>query len=387
MNSVEAQDRGSDVSSTFNPYLHGARGLFALMILLYHVVNSRLPTFAALSSGAGLFMGRSLEHGVELFFGISGIVIVGALRRAAGPQTFAIDRATRIYPVLWVAVTALVLMEAATHYAPALPSPLVFLANLLALPPLAPVPLLHPAAWSLSYEMAFYLTCALAWLLWKRAGGWSWLLVAPVCAWLLATHVRACLMPVGMLVAWQAPRLPERARGLFRGPGLGMIGFLVLYELVCRRGGGDLIDTGAGQLTGGLTPWLLLGAMACALYAFAGVLFGYGLFSGLLATPAFQFLGTISYSLYLWHPMVLSVVKSLGGALHLPERLGAASQLVFLAAVLPPSLLLGWLSAQTLEKRATPWLRRRLVGERRRPRALPAGSPVEARPSYPESPA
>ena len=83
---VRAPDAvASDVSHAFNPYLHGARGLFALMIVVFHVVNSGLPTFGLVSHGWPLLAQRSLEFGVELFFGISGIVIFGALQRARGP--------------------------------------------------------------------------------------------------------------------------------------------------------------------------------------------------------------------------------------------------------------------------------------------------------------
>ncbi|MHB8286435.1 MAG: hypothetical protein ACYDD1_17425, partial [Caulobacteraceae bacterium] len=81
--------QSANVVRSFNPYLHGARGLFASMIVVFHVVNSRLPTYPALSHGWPLFMARSLEHGVELFFGISGIVIFGALERARSPLLFA----------------------------------------------------------------------------------------------------------------------------------------------------------------------------------------------------------------------------------------------------------------------------------------------------------
>lgn len=126
----------ANISRGFNPYLHGARGLFAFMIVLFHVINSKLPTLPILSHGLPLMMARSLEHGVELFFGISGIVIVGALQRARGPFVFAIERCTRIYPVLWTSIIVLVILAGLTGYeGRSWPSVGEFLANLLALPP------------------------------------------------------------------------------------------------------------------------------------------------------------------------------------------------------------------------------------------------------------
>ena len=61
----------------FNRTVHGARGLFAGIVLLYHVVNSGLPTWPLLQSAPIEFAFRTTEYGVELFFCISGFVIVG----------------------------------------------------------------------------------------------------------------------------------------------------------------------------------------------------------------------------------------------------------------------------------------------------------------------
>jgi peptidoglycan/LPS O-acetylase OafA/YrhL len=79
--------------------------------------------------------------------------------------------------------------------------------------------------------------------------------------------------------------------------------------------------------------------------------------SRLLATAPLQFLGTISYSLYLWHPIVMAVVKHAMYVAHLPQKLGGLSQIAFFALILPPSLGLGWISQAILEKRVTRWLR------------------------------
>ena len=349
----------ADVVHGFNPYVHGARGLFALMVVVFHVVNSRLPTLPFLAHGWPLFLARGTEHGVEVFFGIGGIVIVGALARARSPFVFALERATRIYPVLWASIACIVVLSAFTGFeGRSLPSAPVLAANLFALPPLIPGPLIHPAAWSLSYELAFYALCALAWALRRRFGAAVFFLVAPLAMLALGDHVRAFLMPVGMAAAVCLERRPGWGR-LAQAPGLCLIAFLLLWEGVCKGSGGDLTPLNVLQLSPALLV-MSLGAAALAGVAFAGVLSGAGLLSRILASALMQFLGTISYSLYLWHPIVMSMVKHSMYLAALPEHLGPASQIAFLVLSLPPSVLVAVISQRLLEKRVTVWLRRRL---------------------------
>ena len=296
---------------------------------------------------------------MELFFGISGIVIVGALQRACGPLVFAIERATRIYPVLWASVLVICALAGMTHYeGRGWPDAPTLTANLLALPPLVPGTLIHPAAWSLSYELLFYGFCAVVWQLRRRLGPWAFALAVPVAAALLFFHVRALLMPIGMGAAVLLAHRPRLARWAV-APGLGLLIFLVCWETLCRSHGAELMAIKLADIKG----WdilLLLSASAAALFTFAGILAGRGLFSRALSTAPMQFLGTVSYSLYLWHPIVMSMVKHAMYATHLTTRLGASSQAGFLVLVIPPSLALAWLSQKTLERRVTPWLRRKL---------------------------
>src|SRR5690606_35968119 len=94
-----------------NANVHGARGLFAAAVFVFHVVNSGLPTFPWFTgSWLETYFFESLKFGVELFFGISGYVIVGALARAPSLKAFAWDRVTRIYPVLWASLLAITLL-------------------------------------------------------------------------------------------------------------------------------------------------------------------------------------------------------------------------------------------------------------------------------------
>lgn len=99
----------------FNQNVHGARGLFASAVFFFHVINSGLATYPLLTLPVAQFLLRTPEYGVELFFCISGFVIVGTLRRASSPGAFLEDRAIRIFPVLWATVTVIAMLGIAQH--------------------------------------------------------------------------------------------------------------------------------------------------------------------------------------------------------------------------------------------------------------------------------
>ena len=79
-----------------NDYVQGARGLFAFFVFAYHTHNSGLSTIEAQRVGLPRFLLDSLEHGVELFFGVSGLVIVASLLRRQSAGRFMFDRLTRL---------------------------------------------------------------------------------------------------------------------------------------------------------------------------------------------------------------------------------------------------------------------------------------------------
>ena len=189
----------------FNQPLHGARGLLALLVLLFHVAQSGVPGFAVLSAGIGQAVLSSLQFGVEIFFCISGYIVTGALRRAGTPARFLIDRAVRILPVLWLTLAVIIPVGLVTHQSQVAQLPLTDLAwilpvNLMAMAGIVPVPVLHLAAWSLSYELSFYAIAATLWWLpaeQKLARCCACTLAACLTIW----HPRAIFFVVGVLVA------------------------------------------------------------------------------------------------------------------------------------------------------------------------------------------
>jgi len=363
-------------AAAFNPGVHGARGVFSAMVFVYHVYNSGLSGLSAVrgTTYETIFL-DSMKFGVELFFGISGLVMVGALHRSPSTGAFVWDRVTRILPTLWVTlltITAMVLVAGR-----ALPSPGDWLANFLAPPPMFDVPMLHPAAWSLGYEFTFYGLCALAWAM-RRAGVRRWLwLASALGAVLIVLYPRAILMAFGVIIAAALP-LPKWAERLARHPFAMLALYLVAWRLIDMAA--DNRIRLASPLHMDLMTWaalapLILGAGVIGGIVLLGIARGHGLFGRFLRLSTVQWLGTISYSFYLWHPICMAAVKHALLVSGAAEALGDGARIAFALLALPPSLFISHWSQRLLEDRLTRRLRRFGPDHRRT-----AGEPAAALP-------
>lgn len=345
-----------------NLNIHGARGLFSCMVFIYHVHHSGLPSFGGAAGTLQDLILPSFRYGVELFFGISGIVIVGALPRARSMAAFAWDRITRIFPVLWVslvAITAMLLLSGGVgrHKVPSITS---WLANFVAPPPFLNVPLVHPAAWSLGYEFTFYAIAGAAYYLSKRGFRVAIPVAVTIGVVLLLLYPRGMLMASGVLIATGVGSTGRIAR-LARYPLANLLIFFLLW-----RGLDMALDNNLLHLSLLFIPWsqwlpLLpfeVLAWVFGSLALLGISQGHGPLSRLLRVPTMQWLGTISYSLYMWHPIVLAAVKQVLLRLGLVGELGPWTQLAFGAIAIGPTLIVSHYSQILLEKRLTTRLRR-----------------------------
>jgi exopolysaccharide production protein ExoZ len=344
-----------------NANIQGARGLFCAMIFFYHVINSALPAPAAVTAGPLHFALMSLSHSVELFFGISGIVIIGSLRRSRSAAAFLWNRSTRIFPVLWVTVVIFLAMNIAGGRPEGVP-PMALIAalpaNLLAMPPVVPVPLIHPAAWSLSYEFAFYLVCASGFALYALMGRWGYALPIAAAAPLLWIHTPALMFIPGVLVALNAvPPLARWAGARFSL--LALVAFLAVWHTVIEIAATKKLTLLAFLTFADWRSLLMPLSLLLAYILFIGMSSGAGVLGRILRTPAMLWMGTISYSFYLWHPIAMAFVKLGLYKSGVVALAGNWSMPIFFALALPPSLALAWASQRVLEVRVTNWLRRR----------------------------
>lgn len=364
-----------------NPYVHGARGLFAAQLLVFHILVVDWPIYGVSQTKYGPFLLRILEYGVELFFCVSGYVMVQALGRAAGPAAFLRDRAIRLMPLLCVVVLVSVLFglldgNRTIWLLPGETLALVTLANMLALPGILPIPIVNPAAWTLSYEFVFYLGCAL-WLALRnsrsRTGGMVLLAVAAI---VLVIYPRALPFLVGVLVGCRAA-VPDG--GLARYPVSMTLLFLAGWALLRPASPALQMQTHLWEWMGDGRAFLAALSLACLYFGFSGIVAGGGTLGAILSSRPLQVLGTISYSFYLWQNVALGAARRVLKLLLGDDPHGlinmAAHPLLTFAILLPLSMA----SRRWVEVGVADAVRALLRVERRRP-SMPTGSSAQMGP-------
>lgn len=291
--------------------LDALRGIAALAVVLYHFTERYAQVNGVSPVGLRLSLG---EYGVDLFFMISGFVILMTLARCRSSADFAVSRASRLFPAYWacmVLTLAAVGLMGTGGLARWEIRPLDVVWNLTMLQEFAKRPNVDGVYWTLAVELRFYFW---AWLLWITGALARPLLV--VTAWLALTASNAALpglLRVNAILEW------------FPLFGVGVVAFSAAH---------------GGKWTGRHILVLLLAvavnawnrpAIAAAIDAGLALVFiagchGRGRVPGLLLQ-----LGAISYPLYLVHQNLgFLIIHALGA--------GAAS---FVAA-LATAFVLAW---------------------------------------------
>ncbi len=307
-------------------------------MFVYHVLNLS-PAVAAFDGPIEFeFYGRNLDVGVEIFFVLSGYLLsrpffAAWLARTPSPavRRYAVKRALRIYPA-WLVFLAIALLtdqfvEFIARGDRIFPDDLVSISLWASL--------LHtwffdPAhsSWTLSVEVAFYVTLPLFFAVLgrvirrpsRRAGLGACIALAAVgigTDWYHSMFVGfdrfipaalltlAAGMAMGAVVA--AAEVEGRPRPTVRGAGFGWIAAAAIFVLMSR-----FVSKSPYVIFGALPPpreqfaqgiWQAV----VAVFVVAGVVFA--AHNSMVVrvarwTPLVAF-GTISYSFYLWHLLVL----------------------------------------------------------------------------------
>ncbi len=365
-------------TTEFNYSLNGYRGLCAMLVFVFHVGSAGVvqwPFGGTPMKDAGYQFWASLSYGVDMFFMISGFVILGSLVRHSSVGGFLRDRVVRIFSA-WVptliAVTAICVAFQMKIFAEVTPFEAVwiFMANLFLLPPLVPLPMIHFASWSLSYEWVFYLTAAAGAFAYKRWPNTPW----STAAWAIPATLFVCLFPralyfvTGVLVFKYRDWFVQQSRWL-KFPVVSLIVFLVAWRAT-GVGKAHLNDTLIDYLFDGRWIFAVI-AFIASLHMFASVCLNASRQFAFLTGATFQFLGNISYSFYLWHALVMSVTKRIVNAFVTPEFGVTTGFIVFIVSSLAIAIPVSWASWQIFEVR----LAKRMRNAFKR-RAVIAGAPV-----------
>lgn len=338
-------------------FLDGLRGLAAIWVLLFHLgAGGQIVTLLALLPA---WLDIALIDwgylGVAVFFVLSGFVI--ALSVGDTPvdghylRRFVMRRSIRLDLPYWasIAITLAVLTAKAT-LRPGAPTPRVGIGNLLAhmvyLQDLLGLPEINEVYWTLCFEIQFYLLFGALLLLSTWSSGDN-----------RTSRARGIVFTGAALVALAWPLFPTlHLRGLSLTHWYGfLLGALVCWSLTGRMATRWL----------GLYVALLLGVwwktredftMACILTA--AVIHTVGT-AGRLATALHgrlvQFLGRISYSLYLLH------IPVSGGMFALTAQVLGDSVLdraIATSAVFAANVCVAWLAWRFIEQPSTQLSRR-----------------------------
>jgi len=351
----------------FNVELNGYRGFCALLVFVFHLGSAgvvSLPSGTLLKDAAANLW-SSMAYGVEMFFMISGFVILGSLLRHATLKGFLQDRFIRIYsawiPALAAVATVCIALKMKMFTDVSVLDGLgIFVGNLLLLPPLLPLPLVHQGSWSLSYEWVFYISAVTGAGLLRRQTPRAW----AVGAWIIVSALFVILYPrslfflTGVTVFGCQAWFRGRERWL-KFPLFSLLVFLVAWRLTeaDKAESGDTLFAWLGS-----GHWAFVtAAFLASLHMFASITLNASRQFMFLSSRAFQFLGTISYSFYLWHALVMSATKRLAN-LYIAPQYGIATAFVFfLISSMAIGLLVSWMSWALFEVRFAKMLRKALV--------------------------
>jgi peptidoglycan/LPS O-acetylase OafA/YrhL len=287
--------------------MEGLRGFAVALVFLVHFVSvtKTMVHHTAGTSSLSQTVHAIGNAGVDLFFVLSGYLIYGALINKPSPYlAFLRRRVLRIYPVFLVTLAIYLLLSWLSPQTSKLPKEwgdalLYIMENLLLLPGMTDIKPVITVAWSLSYEMFYYLlvpvvVAALQLRTWQPSQRIYFFLALNV----------ACLVGFGLfgghirLVMFIAGILLYDLLKMERGPGPSTVLSLLLLLL------GFTFKAMEASLTGALGTEICLQIAFFALCwaCFASPNSGIGLrFSW---TPL-RWLGNMSYSYYLLHGLAL----------------------------------------------------------------------------------
>lgn len=346
--------------------VQGLRGVAALMVVIGH---SQTAAAGIVTASGGHFARSTLlpwGAGVDLFFVLSGFIMVHASARLFGQPgaraAFLRRRLVRIVPLYWLVTTIFLGLLAAASWKGGDPFPDT--GAILASYAFVPVDTrgdgrLFPVfdlGWTLNYEMFFYLLFALVVVLprdraLRAIGG---LLIAAVCLGMFLPGPTAPWY-------WTRPIILDFGLGLVVGGWIGVvlppfarIALAVIGIALLLADPAHLFDGMGGVTVANEWPRVLFAGMPIAMILAAAVLGPEPAMPRALIPVAR--LGDASYSLYLFHPFALIVTDKLAQKLSVVRE---APGWLLVAAMVVPALGLALGVHRWIERPMTDSLTRR----------------------------
>ncbi|TWT38057.1 Acyltransferase family protein [Posidoniimonas corsicana] len=325
--------------------LDALRGLAAVAVVLFHFTTRFDELF-----GRSTTLGWSAplgEYGVDLFFMLSGFVILLTLERTSGWFSFAWGRFSRLYPAYWAALA--LTFAVVTWFG--LPGQEVSLRdaalNLSMVQSILGAEHVDGAYWSLQAEVIFYANMLLLFSLgvFRRP-------LAAVLGWVAASAV-ALLVLHGADHGW----LPSAAAHVTKLMTLGSLHYIPLFGVgillyAWRERRLDDLETLLGVTVCLIADVAHHGAVAGAIGVVLAAVLAAAVTGRLpwLNRRGLVYLGALSYPLYLTHQNIGYVVMRAAESAGLPPAAG-------LALALAVAVLLAVVLHHAVERPSLAWLR------------------------------
>jgi exopolysaccharide production protein ExoZ len=352
--------RASEKPQTLLPWIQALRALAAVSVAFVHIAHDDIANGG---DPAGIFKTITKffpwDAGVDIFFVISGFVIVHASARLfetrTGPRVFLRRRLTRIVPLYWLMTTAFlaVALLSRDQIHAAIGGPAYVLASYLFIPWPRPDGVMQPAlglGWTLNHEMFFYAVFTPFLLLPRRIA----VVTAGALLCLIAAIGPALAALNPQLGCWSNPIILEFVFGmeiaLITSMRITLPFAARIVLVIAALAAFHLNADGAG-----IRP-LVYGLPAAALVAAAALAPAPNALNR--AEAWLVRLGDASYALYLVHPFVMRGFTVLWHKIHAHHELSGTIY-VLSGLVIAQSFAL--LINASLERRLQAWLRRREV--------------------------
>jgi peptidoglycan/LPS O-acetylase OafA/YrhL len=353
--------------------MEGQRGIAVALVFLVHYVSLFSPWLTPGSAQLGF--AEALNSigfiGVDFFFVISGYLIYGiVVRKAIDHRAFALRRLERIYPVFLVMFAiycVLALVGGGEDKLPhsRLETAIYFAENLLLLPGVFPIKPLITVAWSLSFEIFYYLSIPIV-VAALRLRGWRpgariALITVAALAWLplchalgLGVHAKTVMFAGGMIV-WELRAQRREPSGATQVLAVAA----ALLSLPLAYAFSDWPALSAALHLGDWASFVRQGwlALALPLVVYASYS-GRGPLARFFSWQPMRWLGNMSYSYYLMHGLALKVLSAvtLRTVAHAgPSFFWLAMPGIFLATLVPSFVLYATVERRfSLSPSATP---------------------------------
>ena len=268
--------------------LDALRGIAVLMVVVFHYTSRYDEVYPGRELGFSFAQGH---FGVELFFMISGFVILFSLERVKTARSFVLARISRLYPPYWCAVIFTFLIVSCFSLPGRERTWMEALINLTMIQRLFSVADVDGVYWSLAIEMAFY----------------GVLCLCLVCKLLPRLYAVTSVWLIGMLLVNISPVFPEGSyvlkvlkMGLLLEHATLFVLGMMFYKLHQKESQVKIYTVIALALVVQYAVHGLVNGLFTTLFVFVFYLFCIEKLTFLVRWP-FLFLGHVSYSLYLIH--------------------------------------------------------------------------------------